>query len=72
MKKRKRISTLVTGLEIELIYVFQLIVILTYSTDTSFASPLSIKNLALFCLGGKDAMFIVKTLLHKQGPDLLK
>lgn len=47
MEKRKRISTLLTDLEIEPICVFQLIVILTYSTDTSFAS-LSIRKLALF------------------------
>lgn len=60
MEKRKRISTLVTDLEIEPICVFQLTVILTYSTDISFASTLSIKKLALFCLRGKDAMFFCK------------
>lgn len=71
MEKGKRISTLVTDLEIEPVCVFQLIVILIL-VMLPLLLLFFVKKLALFCLAGKDAMFIVTTLIHKQGPDLLK
>lgn len=66
LEKGKRFSTWVASLEKQPICVFWLITRLGCSTAT-----LSIRKLASFCLSEKDYMFIVKTLLQKQGPDLL-
>lgn len=72
MEKGKRFSTWVASLEKQPICVFWLITVLGLSTDGAFTATLSIRKLASFCLSEKDYMFIMKTLLQNQGPDLLK
>lgn len=73
MEKRKRFSTLAGSRVRNRTYLYLwLITVLCHSTGTSFASTLSIKKSPLFFLSGKDDVFIVKSLLQRQGLGFLK
>lgn len=73
MEKRKRFSTLAgSGVRNRTYLYLWLITVFSHSSGTSFASTLSIKKSALLFLSGKDDVFIVKSLLQRQGLDLLK